>query len=74
MQFVSGKVAQDLTFGKAEKDDKGAVVPSATNLRPSPQADFAIILPYPFLSTTFCGFLRLFYSFFQGQPLKQLIM
>lgn len=31
LQFVSGKVAQDFTFGKAEKDDKGAVVPSATN-------------------------------------------
>ena len=31
LKFVSGKVAQDLTFGKAEKDDKGAVVPSATN-------------------------------------------
>ena len=31
LQFVSGKVAQDLTFGKAEKDDEGAVVPSATN-------------------------------------------
>mgnify|MGYP004691731307 CR=1 FL=1 len=31
LQVVSGKVAQDLTFGKAEKDDEGAVVPSATN-------------------------------------------
>ena len=31
LQFISGKVAQDLTFGKAEKDDEGAVVPSATN-------------------------------------------
>ena len=31
LQFVSGKVAQDLTFGKAEKDDKGVEVPSATN-------------------------------------------
>ena len=31
LQFISGKVAQDLTFGKAEKDDEGTVVPSATN-------------------------------------------
>ena len=31
LEFTSGTVARDFTFGKAEKDDKGAVVPSATN-------------------------------------------
>ena len=31
LDFVSGTVAQNITFGKAEKDDKGVEVPSATN-------------------------------------------
>ena len=31
LDFVSGTVAQNITFGKAEKDDKAVEVPSATN-------------------------------------------
>ena len=31
LDFVSGTVAQNITFGKAEKDDTGVEVPSATN-------------------------------------------